>query len=1084
MSNFINNIARNRIAARQLGQIDGPKADGADKAKQGEPLGAPDLRPGGRPAPKKKGGGLGAAMMRQTISDVFAAGEKIGLTGPLLARHLSSVERLSGDIQALEVAFVRGLGQAPKETQDMFRNLPAQLVQEMSAGLNGLDPAGAAKSVSHLLGAVADMMKGGLPTGDQVRGIIGIAHSAGQLESGAMGELVASAAKSIRDLGIGGPALEATVQQMGRAMGAIKGTGAMREELFGVAFNTMLKALNGDGDITDIANSANKAAGSKLNEGQLKIAIDQATAGRQLKGQLDQQANQATQQLAQAKGTYDAHLAGAHAAKLQPLTDVRAQVAERLSPKGQAVWHTQMNANVGQPDHVAQALGSFLLTYLSRVGRESIPDNVVQQTVQQFVALGKVQGIGADHLGQIASEHAGAVEHTELPGTLAQLTDVLNKLTPDARAKLLAAGPVEADGSLALTAMANTFAGQSARYAQAQGPKGTLVATLNGAGDAKGLAMVARRGVRFASEIPNTENGGIVERLRAHLPEDLQILAQAGLDPAVVGAAHPTVPTDSLPRLLTIGVQNKRDTDQWLGALEKFFKGARGNKEHARNMRTLLAATADAGVDATALVDAFDKAGLSAQVLTKTIQALLDETGYTPDKAYLDTAISKLNKGENLLGEIQERLQGKLMKDLNLGGLLGDAKVKVTEAGLEAVKGPLAPFFKAGVGQAVVPQDILQGFLVSVLEDRSDSFRFTTPVAEAHLGPLTDAARKAWMQPQVMMHVRFEGEGEAKFHGRVADSAKLGQLLAGRMEEAWGKLDDLVAKQGELATKLRNVDKNDRKARAPLVREIRGLPAKIKGLEWAKQVAAMTPETITPSKFLALGDEVLDIRGLVGPAGQAATDALQHTLKMSDISYSQVVTDDGPDFPSIYKLATTNCLKWPGYGGEVLGYQADPNKRFIVTKNQAGEMRRAVMRLVERQDEGHVGEPMLILERTYPDSVTEEEKQRLMEHTIRRAAQMGIPCGFATEYYWNNGRAGARGGVDMKAVLEDLSKRYGTEVEDKPVQLLNRASNFNCDYLDSDAPGGARGAGQVSYRGHKQKTDKAFENRFIVMTPH
>ncbi len=227
----------------------------------------------------------------------------------------------------------------------------------------------------------------------------------------------------------------------------------------------------------------------------------------------------------------------------------------------------------------------------------------------------------------------------------------------------------------------------------------------------------------------------------------------------------------------------------------------------------------------------------------------------------------------------------------------------------------------------------------------------------------------------------------------------------------------------------------------------------------------------------------MDIRGLVGPAGAQAMDALQHTLKMSDISYSQVVTDDGPDFSSIYKMATTNCLKWPGYGGEVLGYQADPNKRFILTKDQAGEMRRAVMRLVERQDEGHKGEPMLILERTYPDTVTEEEKQRLMEHTIRRAAQMGVPCGFATEYYWNQGRAGARGGVDMKAVLEDLSKRYGTEVEDKPVQMLNRASNFNCDYLDSNAPGGAAGAGRVSYRGHREKTDKAFENRFIVMTP-
>ncbi len=1083
MSNFIRNIAGNRIAAQQLAQVDAPKADGADKAKKGQPLQAPDLRPGGRPVPKKQGGGLNAAMMRQTISDVFQAGEKLGLTGPQLARHSASIATLTKDIKGLEMAFARGLANQPEETRSIFRNLPAEIIGEMSAGLQALDPAGAAKSISHILNAIADIVKGDLPSGDQLRGMIGLAHSAGQLESGAMGEIFAAAAKSINQVGLKGPGLQAVVQQMALGMGAIKGAGGVREPLFNVTFNTMMKALNGDGDIADIAKSANKAAGQTLTDGQVQISIDQATAGRALLANLDAQVKQAEQQLEQAKGVYDANLAGPMAAKLEPLKDVRAQASELLSPKGQAVWHHEMNTHGAQPDKVVQGLGRFLLSYLARVGRESIPDAVVKQAAQHFVALGQIEGMTADHLNQLATEHTGAVDHVEIPGTLAQLGDILNKVTPEARTKLLAAGPVEADGSLALTAMANTLSGRADRYAHNQGPKPTLIATLNGAADAKTLTMVARRGVRFASEIPNTENGGIVERLRAHLPEDMKILAAAEIDPSVIGAAHPTLPTDSLPRLLAIGVKGKRDTDTWVGSLEKYFKNARGNKEHGRNLRTLLAAAADAGVDATKIVDAFDKSGISAQVLTKTVSAMLSETSSAPDKAYLDNAIKVLNKGSSPLNDIQARLQDKLMKEMNLEALVGDANINVTEHGLDLVKGPLATFFKNGVGKPQVPQDILKGFLVAVLEDRSDAFRFTTPVAEAHLGPLSDSARKAWLEPQVMMHVRFEGEGEAKFHGRVADSAKLGKLLSGRMEKAWGKLDDLKTQQADLAGKLRNVNKNDNKARGALVREIRGLPAKIKGLEWASQVASMTADNITPSKFLQLGDSVMDMRRLVGPAGAKAIDALQHSLKMSDISYSQVVTDDGPGFDQIFKLATTACLNWPGYGGEVLGYQADPNKRFLITKNQAGEHRRSVMRIVERQDEGHVGEPMLILERTYPDSATQEEKQRLMEHTIRRAAQMGVPCGFATEYYWNGGNEGARGGVDMKAVLEDLSKRYGTDVDDRAVQLLNRASNFSCDYLDSNAPGGAAGAGRVSYRGHKEKTDKAFENRFIVMTP-
>jgi hypothetical protein len=1081
MSSFINRIARQRIEARQADQVDAPGVKGPGGAPQGQPVEGPELRPGGRPAPKKASPGLNAALMRQTVADVFTAGEKLGLGGPLLARHQASLSRITDELNELAKTMAKGLRGKPAETQAALKNLPAQLIGEMSAGLTALDPAGAAKTISTVLNLVTELMRGEAPNGDQLRAMIGVAYAAGQLSSGGMGEAVADAARLIRGSNANGAALSALVRTLTAAMGAINGTGAAREELFGVTVATMLKALSGEGDTKAMATAANAAAGNPLSDGQVDIAAAQANAARQAKAQVEQQDAQAAQQLGQARAAFDGN------PKLAALAGIREQAGALLSTKGQLLWHQQVNAHAGQPDHVVQALGQLLLTYLARVGREAIPDRVVADAASHFVALAQIEGVTAQHLTGLAGEHAGVVDHTELGGTLKLTGDLLRKLDGAARGRLLAAGPVEADGSSALVALANTLGRQTERYARAEGPLNTLVATLNAAADDASVSMAARRGVRFAAEIPNTENGGIVERLRNHLPQDLATAAKAGLDPAAVAATHPTLPADSLPRLIALGVEGGKDSGKWLTDLEKFFKAARGNKEHTRNLRTLVAAAADAGVDATRLVGAFLKSGMSAQVLTKTVQAMLNETGYAPDKAYLDGVIGGLEKGDSVYAQIQERMQGKLMKDLNLGALLGEgAKVKVTEKGLGEVKGELAPFFRTGAGNAVVPQDILKGFLVAVLEDRADSYRFETPVAAAHLAPLSERAKQAWMKPQVMMHVRFDGDGQARFGERVRSSAQLGELLRGRMEGAWGKLDDLVAKQTQLSKQLRDIDKNDRAGRAALVKEIRGLPGKVSALEWATKVAAMTPENVTPEKFLALGDELMAVRRSVGPAGHEAMDALMYTLKLADISYSQVVTDDGPDFPTIYKLATTNCLKWPGYGGEVLGYQADPNKRFVVTKNQAGEMRRAVLRLVERQDAEHKGEPMLILERTYPDRVTAEEKQRLMEHTLRRAAEMGVACGFATEYYWDaskTARGRGNGLVDMNETLTDLAKRYDSQVDKKVLDLLNRASNFSTDYMDSAPPNGAAGAGQVSYRGHKEKTDKAFQNEFIVMTP-
>lgn len=1080
---FISDIARQRIQARQAEPVKGAGAKKADGAKQGAAVEGPALRPGGRPAPKKAGGGLSQGMLRQSVGDVFDAGEKVGLPPALLARHLASIETLTKELAGLDKTLTKSLGRKPAETQAVFRNLTGQVVGEMSDALAALDPRGAAKAIVHAVAGVNDLVSGKLPSGEQVRGIIGLAHAAGQLKTGGLGEAFQHAALAVRDVGVEGTTLQALTQQMALAMPTIAGTGGVQDTLFQVTFDTVLKALNGDGDLADIANAQNQAAGGHLNADQVQIAQNQAQAARTLKANLDKQAAGLTQQRDQQKAAYEQHLGGAHQAKLEPLADVRKQAEAILGDKGQASWFQQMNAQVGQPDATVQGLGRFLLTYLARIGREAVPDKVVQQATAQFVALANVDGMTPAVVNQLATEFAGSVDHAELPGVLTQLNQILGQLDGAARGRLLAAKAVEKDGSFGVTALGATLGGLSQRYAEAQGPKNTLVATLNAAGDDKAMAFVARRGVVAAANIPNAENGGIIERLRNHLPADMAALAKAGIDPSAVAATQPNLPADATPRLLAIGLGKKRDADAWTERLGKLFKAARGNKEHSRNLRTLLAAADDVGVDATKLTDALLDSGISAQVLTRTVQAILDETNHAPDKAYLDTALKTLGKKDgDLLGDIQSRLQEKLMQQLNLGALAGEGQGRVTEQGLAYVKGPLAQFFQNGIGKQQVNQDVLKGFLSAVLEDREDAFRFTTPAVEHQIGHLSAEAKTEWMKPQVMMHVRFSDDGEARFQDKVKDGAKLGGLVLSRMEEAWGKLEDLEKTHAEVVAQLRELPKNQRAARKKLIAKVHGVPAKIDAVQWATKVAGMTPETITPPKFQALGDQVNDMRRRLGPGADQVMDALLHTLKMSDISFSQVVTDDARPYAEVFPLATKQCLAWPGTGGEALGYQADPNKRVVISKNDKGVQFRAVMRIVQRDDEGHAGDPMLLLERTYPDNVTQEEKQRLMEHTIRRAADMGIACGFATEYYWDASKTGRRL-MDMNAVLEDLSARYGTEVDKKIMKVTNRGGNFNQDYLDSAPPQGAEGRGRVGVRRYTGNQDQQFENEFIVMTP-
>ena len=1079
---FIRDLGRHRMQARQANQAGQVGADGRRVEPGADGLRMPELPGGaGKPAPVRKAAGLSGAMMRQTVGDLFGAGEKLGLSGPLLARHAASFELLMGAMKELDQSFERALRGQPAETRELIRSMPARLIGAMSPGLTALDPANASASIGQVLGGIAKLLEGpSLPTGHQIRAMERIALAAAGTGTTEMGAEVKKGMELIGASRADVHTLLGATEALLRFADSIRESGGNKAAMFRVALQTTLAAAAKDGDAKALATQAAQANKVQIPDGQLQLIAQKGVEARQLAVQSLQKEQQLGQQLQNAGAQWQANM-GAHGDKLGPIAGLQVQAGASLSAEAQLAWFQQVNANLGQPAPVVAAIATAALNYLSRAGQNVPPANVLQQISQGLVALSGL-GVPPERLQRLASEHVLVPPLGEVPATLTQLANAIRGLSAETKGRLFALQNVEKDGSDGVTVLANGLANRTARYAKNGGPMPVLVAVLEGAKDEAALKQAVKNGPRFAAEIPDSENGPIVDLLRKNLPEDLAAASKAGVDLAVVASTHVTLPADSLGRFVRIGKEKGKDLDKWIGDLEKFFKNARGSKDNQRQMRNLIAIVDAGGGDATQMVAAFNGSKLAPQMVSRTISSMLIEANNVVSKEYADQIVASLKGGQDVLGQIEGRLHGKMMQQLNLNALMGDANVKVTPKGLADVKGPLATLFRDGTGKPQVDQPLLKGLLLAALGDSYDGYRFQTPRAETQIGVLSAAQKAAWLKPQTMMHVRFSGDGQARFDARVDAGAKLGNLLLSRMEESWGKLGDLKAKHEQLVGQLRNVNKNDRGARLALVRQVEGLPAKIKGLEWASGLAAMTPATMTPEKFLKLAAEAPDMHRLLGAPAAQLLDALGWTLRMGDISYSEVVSDDGPDMAAVFKMATTNCLRWPGEHGEVLAYMADANKRMIVTKNQGGEMRRALMRLVERQDPGHEGEPMLLLDRTYPDAVTQEEKQRLMEHTIRRAAGMGIACAFATEYYWDASKTGRRQIVDMNAVLEDLCKRYDTVVDKKIIKVMSRASNVKQEYLDSAPPNGAAGRGQVGIRRYGQQ-DNVFENEFVILQP-
>lgn len=1078
---FIKDLNRLRNAAA-TGNLGGVNAADADKVKVdgGLPQPAvkePELRGAqGRPV-AKKAQGLSGAALRTTVGDVFAAAERLGIPSAMIAKYASGMDQHVASLKDSAERIERSIRGLDPKTQELARGLAARLVLAMGRGLAAMDQTSAGVQIKQLAEATAEMLEGPRKLGGaHIRGLEVLAHATSQLNNGDLAGELKRAAKSV--LGKpDGAAVNAAVLALDAAMPTIVGASdlATRAPLFRAAVEAaLLAAHDAQRPAADVATLAIAGAKAQLTELQPPVLAQFVDTVRAKRAELDAQNGALDAQLAGVRQAYQANLAGPGAEKLAPLAGLVARAEEQLSAGALALWYEQLNAHLGQPAGVLGELARIHLEHLAHAGTALPTREVTNQISQTAIALANTPGVTPEALARFAEGHVRSQDVERLPGTLAVLRELVVGL---------AGKNVQLRSAEDLATLANALIGRTDALAAQNGPAVQVLAALAAAPDDAAWAQALRHGPRFAAVLASAEPGPARDLLQASFAEDVKVVAAKGLDLGALAGANKTLPEDGLAHFVAVAVKHGVDPDGFLEKLGALVKHAKGNKEHIRAIRNFVTLADHAGADVPKFIDTLLAGKPKSPVVTRTISALLQENNlqFTPEQ--INTAIAMLERGENVAAAIEARLHDGMVKKLNLNQLLQDAKVKVTATGYAEVTGSLAQFFSLGANANTVDKGLLKGMLIATLEDKYDAFRFTTPPAKKQLADLTAEQQRAWMKPEVMTHVRFDAAGKEAFDKRVTSAAAIGGKLLANMTAVWGELDVLRGRQKELAAQLRNIDKNDRAARLPLTREINDLPMKIDAMSWAKELAGMTPETTTPLRFAELGEKLPGLARLLGPAFDPVVNELAWTIRIDDLSYSQVVTNDGPDLSTMYRLATSQCLRgWP-QDAALLAYCVDANKRMIVTKNQAGEERRAMMRLVARTDEGHVGEPMLVLERAYPDNQTEEEKQRLVEHMLRRAVEMGISAAYPTEYYWDSAKT-ARHIMDMNRVLEDLNRRYDTTSKIEVTKVTSRAGNVNPEYIDSAPLGGVGNAGVVGIRRYNGQQDNTYENRFLILTPN
>jgi hypothetical protein len=842
-----------------------------------------------------------------------------------------------------------------------------------------------------------------------------------------------------------------------------------------------------------VQNAVQHAAddGFALNAGKQQILLGIANQSRQHAANYARQEQNARAQLDQEQRNYEGqeHMNQG----LRAIAGLKQRALAELPPVAAKLWLQQLStqAQQGQQQVVLDGVGRILLELLARKSDAPPNANALNAVSAAVVELTAQPNLPPQAIQTIAEKHVRSQGGPELASILIALGKVQAQLEKK---------QLHVQDPSILATFADAIVGRAEAFLEVNGARWLVVRAMAGAPDDATRQFIAREGPAFAQSIIAAEAGATQDYLKGTFTEDMIRLAQAGVSPHAVAAAHPKIPADSVVKLTSIGLMHNREVDAWCDQMTELFSTAGNNKEHARALRSVVSLSQRRDGDASRMADALLNGKTHPQAIPKVASAILDAHNYELPPEVVEQMVGMLDRGEDVAGVLRGRLEQEMARKLELEHTpppgtkkpgKGERVYKAKQP--KPLSQTVTNFLALAANQPNFDKQLLKSLAESANAGTYPQFRFTTRATARALRSLTPDQRQEWEKSQTMTHVRFQGNAQREFDARVNSAAKLAGEVYKRMTAAWGDVRALERKHANIVEQLRNIPKGDAAARKRVLRELDSAPSKIQAMRWAKELSQMTPATTTPLRFARMADNLTSLGRMLGPDSRPMIEELMWTIRIDDLAYSEVVTGDGPDLEKMLKLVSGTCIGG-GNDSALLAYCVDPNKRMIYTHGQNGENRRAVLRLVERQDQGHAGEPMLLLECPYPrGQITKDERHRLIEHALRRAADMGVSVAYPTEYYWDASKTSRFQGQavnDMNAVIEDLNRRYNTKLEMGPnnaptvaLRVLNPAGNMPQEYIDSAPTQGARGAGQAEIRRYNGQQDHVYENRFVVLSP-
>ena len=685
-----------------------------------------------------------------------------------------------------------------------------------------------------------------------------------------------------------------------------------------------------------------------------------------------------------------------------------------------------------------------------------------------------------DTLGSlIGSGHAKALELLvpELAAmqSVERATPVLGRLD-----EILTDIPPGIAGPTGVATLGTQLIGRGKTFAERAG-RDALVVLLQSARSPAEFSFFAQHGPRTLRQLLALEPGPSRESLNEHFAADLSTVHTRNIDLAQIRRdCCPPIPGEIVARVVAIAVEEKIDVNEWLSTVATLFHEVRGVRDLERELRALIVLAHDAGAEVVGFCKTLSQLPLKQKAQSRIVAAVLSQTYNRIEPANLAEATAMLQRGEDVVERIAGGLRESARENLGLDARAFNGD-KVTARGRAALEDPVVQqFFALGNQAQAGYKPFYEGMAQAILEERFSEYRFTTPVAAVALRSLSADQRRAWEKTEGMSHLRFEGDGKVQFTKRVTTAANTGRALHTLWTEEWGTVQTIDAQVARLTERLRGLDKNDIAARTGPGREMRDLVQRKALMQWAQKLMGLNPEHVTPFAFQEMAN---GLEGRRAALGDETHSMLRRLLRVDDLNFYEVTTHDGPNLQTMFTLGNSNCLRWPG-STPVLGYMVDPNKRMIITRTAGGELRRSILRLVEQTGEND-GKPMLVLERTYPDSAGEEEKRRVMEHALRRAVELGVPIAYPTEYYAKpQGTARAALIRSLEAEIEDLKRKYPVDSQmEVVVSVRNAVSNVAQEYIDSAPTGGAAQAGVPQSRLYNGQAEVIYNNKFTVLTP-